>query len=76
MRLARLRRHWDEFGRTDPLWAILTAPDKKGNRWSVDEFLATGREEIAALMAYLDARQLAGGRTRAAGPARAPGTGP
>lgn len=65
MRLARLRRHWDEFGRTDPMWAILTAPDKKGNRWSVEEFLATGREEITALMAYLDARQLGGRRARA-----------
>lgn len=65
MRLASLRRHWDEFGRTDPLWAILTAPDKRGNRWAVDEFLQTGREEIAALMTYLDARGLSVGRHRA-----------
>jgi SAM-dependent methyltransferase len=65
MRLARLRRHWDEFGRTDPLWAILTAPDKKGNRWSVDEFLQTGRDEIAALMSYLDAHRLPAQRMRA-----------
>ena len=59
MRLNALRRHWDEFGKSDPLWAILTAPDKKGNRWSIDEFLRTGQEEIAALIAYLDARGLA-----------------
>ena len=59
MRLSALRRHWDEFGKSDPLWAILTAPDKKGNRWSVDEFLQTGRGEISALIAYLDARSLA-----------------
>ena len=65
MRLSGLRRHWNEFGRSDPLWAILTAPDKKGNRWSVDEFLQTGRDEIAALVAYLDARGLTGARTRA-----------
>ena len=62
MRLSGLRRHWDEYGRSDPLWAILTAPDKKGNRWSIDEFLQTGRDEIAALVAYLDALGL--GRTR------------
>ena len=62
MRLSGLRRHWNEFGRSDPLWAILTAPDKKGNRWSVDEFLQTGRDEIAALMKYLDARGLAARR--------------
>jgi SAM-dependent methyltransferase len=65
MRLTVLRRHWDEFGRTDPLWAILTAPDKKGNRWSVDEFLQTGRDEIAALIAYLDERGLRGNHRRA-----------
>jgi SAM-dependent methyltransferase len=65
MRLSGLRRHWHEFGRSDPLWAILTAPDKKGNRWSVDEFLQTGRDEIAALIAYLDARGLTGPRARA-----------
>ena len=56
MQLRGIRRHWDEFGRSDPLWAILTAPDKKGNRWSVDEFLQTGRDEIAALISYLEAR--------------------
>ena len=65
MRLARLRRHWNELGRRDPLWAILTAPDKKGNRWSVDEFLQTGRDEIAALMAYLDTLHLDVARRRA-----------
>ena len=65
MRLSGLRRHWDEFGRSDPLWAILTAPDKKGNRWSIDEFLQTGRDEIAALIAYLDERGLTAHRRRA-----------
>jgi len=65
MRLHALRRHWDAFGKSDPLWAILTAPDKKGNRWSVDEFLQTGRDEISALITYLDARALARRRHRA-----------
>jgi SAM-dependent methyltransferase len=65
MRLSGLRRHWDEYGRSDPLWAILTAPDKKGNRWSIDEFLQTGRDEIAGVIAYLDERGLNGSRRRA-----------
>lgn len=65
MRLGGLRRHWNEYGRSDPLWAILTAPDKKGNRWSIDEFLRTGREEIDALIGYLDDRGLTGSRRRA-----------
>jgi SAM-dependent methyltransferase len=65
MRLSGLRRHWDHYGKSDPLWAILTAPDKKGNRWSIDEFLQTGRDEIAGLIAYLDQRGLKRGRQRA-----------
>jgi SAM-dependent methyltransferase len=65
MRLARLRRHWNELGRRDPLWAILTAPDKKGNKWSVDEFLRTGRDEIAALMAHLERLPVTVSRRRA-----------
>src|ERR1044072_4279314 len=65
MRLRALRRHCDEFGKSDPLWAILTAPDKKGNRWTIDEFLETGRSQIAALIGYLDSRGLATRRRRA-----------
>ncbi|HET9271389.1 MAG TPA: class I SAM-dependent methyltransferase [Vicinamibacterales bacterium] len=65
MRLSGLRRHWNEYGRSDPLWAILTAPDKKGNRWSIEEFLQTGRDEIAQLMAYLDERRITVARGRA-----------
>lgn len=46
-----LTRQWDRFGATDPLWAILTDPARKGNRWDVETFFATGREEIAAVVA-------------------------
>ncbi len=45
---------WENLARRDPLWAILTEPQKKGNRWGVEEFFATGRREIDELLAYLD----------------------
>jgi 2-polyprenyl-3-methyl-5-hydroxy-6-metoxy-1,4-benzoquinol methylase len=48
-----LQRNWDEFGRTDPLYAILAHPDKRGQRWDVAEFLATGIDEINELMIYV-----------------------
>jgi len=35
------------------MWAILTEPDKQGNRWKLDEFLGTGTAEVASVMAYL-----------------------
>lgn len=51
MDFEQLTRHWDRFGATDPLWAILTDPARKGGRWSPDAFFATGRVEIAAVVA-------------------------
>jgi SAM-dependent methyltransferase len=45
--LDRLRRVWHELGRDDPLWAVLSTPGKRGRRWAVEEFFATGEREIA-----------------------------
>ena len=52
MRLKRLQKHWDAFGEQDPLWAILTRPDKKGNRWDRNEFFRSGALEVEGVMAY------------------------
>lgn len=49
-----LRRHWDGLGRHDPMWAILSDPAKLGRGWEADEFFATGRADIAALLEYID----------------------
>ena len=48
MRLSATRKHWNRLAATDPLWAVLTEPDKKGNRWRIEDFFANGREEVAA----------------------------
>jgi len=42
MSLDALRSTWENLGRTDPLWAVLTDPDRRHGGWSVEEFLATG----------------------------------
>src|SRR5258706_3969075 len=55
MKLWQTRRHWEKFARTDPLWAVLTAPGKAGNRWQVGEFFATGRQEADAVLARVAA---------------------
>lgn len=49
--LERLRRVWERLGADDPLWAVLSAPDKRGRRWQAEEFLATGEREIAMQLA-------------------------
>lgn len=53
MDLQELQKNWHEFGRTDPLWAILTDPAKKGGKWDLQEFLRTGKLEIDAVFARL-----------------------
>jgi hypothetical protein len=52
----RLASTWHEHGRDDPLWAILTEPGKRGGRWDVSGLFATGRADVAELIARL--RQL------------------
>lgn len=55
MKLWETRRHWERFARTDALWAVLTRPDKAGNRWDIDELFATGSAEVAADLARVRA---------------------
>lgn len=49
--LDRLRRVWERLGGDDPLWAVLSDSRKRGGRWDVDEFFATGIAEIDAQLA-------------------------
>lgn len=65
MKLWQTRLHWDKFARTDPLWAIMSSPDKTGNRWQLDEFFATGKTEIAAVLERVTALQPSLPRRRA-----------
>ena len=55
MELDDLRRNWEAFGEIDPLWAILTDPTKKNNRWNPEEFFATGETEIDWVMNFVAA---------------------
>ncbi len=54
MDIQDVQRSWDEFGKSDPLWAVLTYPDKMGNRWEPEEFFATGVQDIDAVLHSLD----------------------
>jgi hypothetical protein len=51
--LAAVGDTWERLARVDALWAVLSEPDKQGNRWDLDDFLRTGEEEISALLADL-----------------------
>lgn len=56
---------WDMLAQTDPYWAVLTSDDRRGNRWSEEEFFATGEADVAAIMTRLASLGLVVDRTRA-----------
>jgi SAM-dependent methyltransferase len=47
-----LRDCWDKLARRDALWSILAWSGKRG-KWAIDEFFATGEEEISSVMEHI-----------------------
>ena len=47
----RHRQQWEELGRVDPYWAVISEPGKKGGRWDPEDFFASGANEIRAVLA-------------------------
>ncbi|MBI1748412.1 MAG: class I SAM-dependent methyltransferase [Acidobacteria bacterium] len=54
MKIQELQRHWNALGKIDPLWAILTDPQRKNGKWNLKDFFSTGDEEIANAVAYIE----------------------
>jgi 2-polyprenyl-3-methyl-5-hydroxy-6-metoxy-1,4-benzoquinol methylase len=65
MHLSTLKKHWTEFGKQDPLWAILTHEVKKGGKWDVEEFFDIGRRDVDAWLGAALAAKPKIGRARA-----------
>ena len=65
MDIRELQRTWHEWGRKDPLWAILSSPEKSNRRWDRDEFFRTGEDHIAAMLRYVGSLGVAGARRKA-----------
>ena len=59
------RREWEELAELDPLWAVLSDPERKGGRWDLDAFLATGEEEVTRTLARVAELGLPERRARA-----------
>ena len=53
MSLARDRRDWEALGRSDPLWAVWTHPDRRQGGWAAyeDEFFGAGVAEVGGILA-------------------------
>ncbi len=62
MELSELGRHWEKFGKTDPLWAVLSAPGKQHGRWDKEAFFESGRVEIRRILERVEKAGASAGR--------------
>lgn len=44
------RQDWEDLGRVDPEWAILSEADKRFGGWGHEDFFASGRAEVGAIL--------------------------
>lgn len=51
MAQARQQQDWDDLGTMDPLWAVLSARERKLGGWDEAEFFRTGQVVVEGLMA-------------------------
>ena len=65
MNIKQLQSAWNEAGMSDPFWAILNYPDKKGNKWEPGNFFHTGVQEIDRILSHVQSLGLNFGRKRA-----------
>ena len=63
--LDNLRQTWTTLGEKDPLWAILSLPEKRGGAWELEEFFATGPADVDLALGMLAERGIAIERGRA-----------
>jgi SAM-dependent methyltransferase len=63
--LSDLQRHWDAFGNSDPLWSVLTNPEKKYGGWNKREFFSIGQQETADVLTHLEENGVTFPRRRA-----------
>jgi ubiquinone/menaquinone biosynthesis C-methylase UbiE len=49
--LRNLQRDWEDLGSIDPLWAILSDNTRRHGGWDLQEFMTTGQQEVAQLLA-------------------------
>ena len=62
MDLRELQSNWDTLGKEDPLWAILSFEEKRGNKWDPVEFFRLGEKEIGEVMQYVSHLNLGSAR--------------
>jgi SAM-dependent methyltransferase len=54
MGLRHVKRTYEELGDSDPLYAVLSFKEARGNKWDPEVFFERGRREIDTAMAHLN----------------------
>ena len=44
--IARQKSIWETLGKEDPFWAVASWPERRGGRWDLEAFLATGEADL------------------------------
>jgi SAM-dependent methyltransferase len=53
--VVRVQLSWEELGRDDPFWAVLSWPGTEHGKWDVREFFATGERDVIELLGQAEA---------------------
>ncbi len=48
----RHRAAWEDWGKVDPFWAVLSDPDARHGRWDPEQFFATGVDMVATMLEH------------------------
>lgn len=56
--LQKLKKNWNNLADEDALWAILSDPTKKHNKWQLEEFFKIGENEISNVFKELESLDL------------------
>ena len=65
MHVEGMATNWTKWAEEDPLWAILTDPEKKGGRWDVQEFFESGKTTVGNDMAWVKKQNITMGFQKA-----------
>lgn len=61
MTARELKTVWENLGRVDPLWAVMSSPEHRHGKWDLDDFMATGRDSVGYLAGLVESNGMSFG---------------
>ncbi|HQU99622.1 MAG: class I SAM-dependent methyltransferase [Bacteroidia bacterium] len=58
MSFQSVNQDWEGLAKQDAMWAILTNPDKAGNKWQSNDFFKSGLTEIQRVFSFLNENKI------------------